>query len=150
MSAGLTSADPAILEPTPETAPFWAALAEGRVVARRCSSCATLHPTPRHVCPRCGATDGTWEELPDEARLYSVTVVSHPPPGRSDLPSPYAIGLVDFPSTGHRMLALIDAPGGRAPPIGDRLSLHPVRSGGTVLPGFRSRAARSEPLSEDT
>jgi uncharacterized OB-fold protein len=126
---------PALPEPTQETAGFWKALEEGRLVARRCAACGRLHPTPRRFCPACGSEDGTWDALPDTASIFSVTVLQHPPPDRPYLPKPTVLAIVAWPD-GHRMLALIDTARPAEAAIGDALSFRPWRRDGVVLPAF--------------
>ncbi|WP_170134955.1 Zn-ribbon domain-containing OB-fold protein [Acuticoccus kandeliae] len=128
------------MEATPETQPFWDALADGRLIARRCAACGTVQRTPRLVC-RCGSEEGAWFDLPATARLESFTTVAHAPHDQPALPSPYTLGLVSFPAVGHQMLALITHAGPLA--VGDALTFAPFRSGDTILPGF-------VPASEDT
>ena len=123
-----------MIEPTPETAPFWEALAAGRLTARRCAGCGAVQPTPRAIC-RCGSADGEWIELPAKAELVSFTTVSYPPPGRDYLPAPYTLGIVRYPQFDHQLMALIEA-GGAAPRIGAIVRLQPYRNGGVVLPQF--------------
>ncbi len=123
-----------MIEPTPETAPFWTALAEGRLTARRCTACGRIQPTPRAIC-RCGGEDGEWIDLPAEAELVSFTTVSQPPPGRDYLPAPYTLGVVRYPALDHQLMALIDATGA-APAIGATVRFRLFRNGDVVLPQF--------------
>jgi uncharacterized OB-fold protein len=129
----------ALPERTPETAGFWQALDEGRLVARRCTACGRLHPTPRRFCPSCGSEAGAWEERPDAASIFSVTVLQYPPGDRPYLPKPTVLAIVAF-ADDHRMLALIDTAQPQAAAIGDALSFRPWRREGIVLPAFVRRA----------
>ena len=38
---------------TDDSAPFWEAARDGRLVAQRCAGCGELHHPPRPECPRC-------------------------------------------------------------------------------------------------
>ncbi len=59
---------------TPESAPFFAAAAEGRFLLRRCTHCHRTHWYPRAVCPFCfGAT--AWEEAVGRGTIYSYSVM---------------------------------------------------------------------------
>ena len=41
----------------PETAEFWQAAEQGRLVLKGCNNCGNAHWYPRAVCPHCGSTD---------------------------------------------------------------------------------------------
>jgi uncharacterized OB-fold protein len=124
-----------MIEPTAETEVFWRELAFGRLVGRRCSSCATLHPYPRRFCPHCGSEEGEWISLPTEATVYSYTLLADAPAERPYLTSPVVIAIVEFEG-GHRMLGLIDGPSDESLAIGQRVWFNPCRRGDLVLPGF--------------
>ncbi len=70
----------------PESAPFFAAAAEGRFLLRRCGACGKAHWYPRALCPFCfGET--RWEEASGEGVIYSYSVMRR-------APEPYAIAYV--------------------------------------------------------
>lgn len=58
-----------------ETAGWWEACLEHRLVVQRCTSCATTRHPPGPVCPSCRSMAAEWAELPGTARVYSFTVV---------------------------------------------------------------------------
>ncbi len=65
-------------EPSPETAPFWAAAANHRLLLHYCPSCGTwLHPQIA-LCP-CGSQSLEWKEASGHASLVSYTVVRRTP-----------------------------------------------------------------------
>jgi uncharacterized OB-fold protein len=65
-------------EPSPETAPFWAAVAEHRLLLRYCPLCGIwLHPQMT-LCS-CGSQSLEWREASGYARLVSYTVVRRTP-----------------------------------------------------------------------
>lgn len=67
-----------IPEPSPETAPFWTAAAEHRLLLRYCSLCGTwLHPQIA-ICS-CGSQALEWKEASGYANLVSYTVVRRTP-----------------------------------------------------------------------
>jgi len=69
------------------TRSFWNATQEGRLTARRCTSCDKLHWYPRPLCPFCQG-DTEWEPLSGNGTIYSVSVT------RRAGPIPYAIAYV--------------------------------------------------------
>ncbi|MCL5734996.1 MAG: Zn-ribbon domain-containing OB-fold protein [Actinobacteria bacterium] len=52
--------------------PFFAGLAEGRLLGSRCPVCDYVYATPRGHCMRCGGPT-EWHELPKEGRVHSFT-----------------------------------------------------------------------------
>lgn len=65
-------------EPSPETAPFWAAAAAHRLLLRYCPLCeAWLHPQMT-LCP-CGSQMLEWREASGYANLVSYVVVRRTP-----------------------------------------------------------------------
>jgi hypothetical protein len=90
-----------------DTAPFFAAAGEGRLVARRCADCGKYLHVPRAYCRYCGSWNTGFQEVSPHGRLYSWTVVRqqlHPA-----LPVPYTIVLVDVDDApGVRLTGRID------------------------------------------
>jgi hypothetical protein len=79
----------------PDTAPFWEACREHRLVAQRCDDCGAFRFPPSPVCDRCRSWSATWTPLPLPGRLYSWIVARHSVvPEFSDLP--YVVGVVEF------------------------------------------------------
>lgn len=82
--------------PTPDrdSAPYWAALAQGRLVLQRCRSCGRWTWPPRPICSGCHGDDLAWEEASGTGEVYSW-VVTHQPYG-ADLARevPYTVALV--------------------------------------------------------
>ena len=83
-----------------ETAPWWEAAAQHRLVVQRCTACgATRHP-PGPVCPVCRSLEAEWHELPGTGTIYTYTVVR-----QAFIPSladkiPYAVIAVDLDDAG--------------------------------------------------
>lgn len=82
---------PAITE---ETAPFWAAAAEGRLVVERCDDCGAESHPPRGICRACRGRSLTWVEITGPGTVHSFTV-NHQR-WLPDLEVPYAVVLVEF------------------------------------------------------
>ncbi len=79
---------------TEETAGFWAAAAEGRLVVERCTACGAESFPPREMCPSCRGRSMEVAEITSVGRIYSLTV-NHQR-WLPDLEVPYAIVLVEF------------------------------------------------------
>ena len=87
------------------TRPFTAAsfeqyLAEGKLMASRCSDCGTLNLPPRAICPRCHSENLQWTETSGKGKLAGFTVISIAPTfmieqgyGRDN---PYVSGVVEL------------------------------------------------------
>jgi len=80
---------------TEETAPFWAAAAEGRLVVEACESCGAESFPPRGMCRSCHGRSMRAQEITGPGRIYSYTVNYQR--WLPDLEVPYVIVLVEFP-----------------------------------------------------
>jgi uncharacterized OB-fold protein len=88
----ITGIPPAVTE---ETAPFWAAAREGRLVVERCASCGAESFPPRGMCRSCRGRVLGLAEVSEPGVIYSLTVnYQRWLPG---LEVPYAVVLVEFP-----------------------------------------------------
>ena len=120
----------------PETAGFWAAAAEHRLVVRGCASCGTERHLPRAFCAGCGTVSDHWVEVPPAGRLVSWTVVEHQVhPG---YPTPYTVLLVELEGRpGMRMVGQL--PGRPPAPLtaGQPMEAWFEQVGDTVLPQWR-------------
>ena len=75
-------------EPTPESRPYWAGLAEGRLMLQRCADCGRVRHYPRPLCEACLSFATDWVEASGAATLHSWTVAHHPyhPAFRAEAP----------------------------------------------------------------
>ena len=87
-----TGIPPAVTE---ETAPFWAAARDGRLVVERCASCGAESFPPRGMCRSCRSRDLGFAEVGGPGVVYSFTVNYQR--WLPDLEVPYAVVLVEFP-----------------------------------------------------
>lgn len=114
---------------TPESAPFFEAAKDGRLLIRRCGSCGKAHWYPRALCPFCfGET--AWEEASGEGRIYSYSVMRRAAPS-------YAIAYVTLAEGPTMMTNLVECDFD-ALAIGQsvRLAFKPSEDG-TPIPCFR-------------
>ena len=82
--------------PDPESAPYWEAAAEGRLVVQRCGACGHTYLYPRSACPRCWSEHTSWVDASGRGTVYSFTVIR-----RNDLPPfrdrvPYVVAIVEL------------------------------------------------------
>ena len=89
-------------------APFWAALAEDRLVAQRCDGCGGWQWGPEWICHRCLGDRLSFQQLDGveaSARIYSYERVWHPVHPALKEQGPYLVVLVEFPDAdGIRMV----------------------------------------------
>jgi uncharacterized OB-fold protein len=79
---------------TPETAAFWSAAAEGRLIIERCDACGADSFPPRGMCRNCRGRALSPVEVTGRGRIYSYTINYQR--WLPDLEVPFAIVLVEF------------------------------------------------------
>jgi uncharacterized OB-fold protein len=79
---------------TDDSAAFWTAAAEGRLVAQRCADCGRYRHPPRPMCPVCHSLAADVVELSGRGTVYSYAILHHPQHPAFDFPIP--IVLVDL------------------------------------------------------
>lgn len=93
-------------EITPLSAPYWQALAEGRLVCQRCRACGNRWLPARAECPRCLGADHEWVAASGRGRLVSWVVyrVAYHESLRDRLP--YNVAIVEL-AEGPRLITSI-------------------------------------------
>jgi uncharacterized OB-fold protein len=66
----------------PETRPWWEALAQGRLLIRRCADCGAAHHYPRTHCPFCRSANTGWQQAAGKGTVYAYTVMRRETPVR--------------------------------------------------------------------
>lgn len=95
--------------PDVDTAPFWAAAAEQRLVCRYDEDQDRYYHYPRERAPGTLSDRTSWREVSGRGVVYSFTVV-HQAAGRAFRERvPYVLALIDL-DEGARMMATVDAP----------------------------------------
>lgn len=82
--------------PDADTAPFWDACAQHRLVFQRCTDCGTLRFPPSPVCHRCRGWSFDWEDHHGHGRVHSWVVVHHAIPPSIAPDTPYVSALVEL------------------------------------------------------
>jgi uncharacterized OB-fold protein len=77
-----------------DTAEFWAATVEGRLLLRRCDSCGQAMWYPRSICPSCHSAATSWVEASGRGQIYSYTVTTR--------------GMDEFSSVGAYVVAYVE------------------------------------------
>ncbi len=88
------------------TRTFYAALRERRFRGTRCLACAHVPFPPRAFCPRCGASDVEWIDLPARGTLHAFTQQQR----AWRFVRPDVLGLVVLPGVAGFVLTKIGAP----------------------------------------
>ncbi len=124
-------------EPTPDTRPFWDALAEQRLILQQCAGCGKLRHYPRPLCDACFSMDVAWVEASGQGKVHSWTVTHHAfhPSFKGELP--YLLVTVDL-DEGVRMVSRLLAPPDEPLAIGTPVQVVFEDTGaGFTLPLFR-------------
>jgi uncharacterized OB-fold protein len=129
----VTRPDPIVTE---DSAAFWDAASESRLVAQRCAECQRLRHPPRPMCPYCGSLAVELTELSGHGVVYSYAVVHHPQHRAFEYP--VVVVLVDL-DEGVRLLSnLTDVPTADLR-IGMPVEVHFVPTvGGMAVPQFHA------------
>jgi uncharacterized OB-fold protein len=85
-----------------DSAPWWAALAENRLLLQRCGACSAPRLVPRALCNACGSFAWSWVQASGDGTVVSWTV-SHRTfqPGR---PAPFVVVLVRLAESANLIL----------------------------------------------
>jgi uncharacterized protein len=123
---------------TDDSAVFWDAAADGRLVAQACGECGRLRHPPRPMCPHCRSLAIDVVPLRGDGVLYSYAVLHHP---RSPLfDYPLLTALVDLDEGVRLVSDLVDV-GIDDIRIGMALTVTFVpTAGGRQVPVFRPAA----------
>jgi uncharacterized OB-fold protein len=93
---------------SPFTLPgFFDALAEGELLAARCTDCGRHLLPPRTACHACGSREVTIESQPRTGEVVSYTAVERPPSPFADL-APLTVAVVELDS-GARLTGRVTA-----------------------------------------
>ena len=111
--------------PTPVSEPFWAALAEDRLVIPRCESCGHWFFYPRERCPQCLSDAISWHEVSGAGTVFTYSIATQPTAPMFADEVPQIIAIVEL-DEGVRMTSTItDTPiealhvGARVEPVFD-------------------------------
>lgn len=114
--------------PTPDTAPFWAAAAQGRFLLRSCTECGKPHWYPRTLCPFCFSAELTWTEASGKGCIYSFSVMH-----RAEIP--YAVAYVTLEEGPTMLTNIVGAPFASLA-IGQPVAVSFVATAGAPVPCF--------------
>ena len=97
---------PPLPRPYQDTAEYWAAAREHRIVIQRCNSCGEHQFYPRGGCSHCLSSELEWREASGNGTIYSYSVNHRAPhPGFAD-DLPFVLAIVEL-EEGPRMMTNI-------------------------------------------
>lgn len=126
-------------EPNSVDAEFWAAIQRRELTIQTCEGCSHRQHPPFPVCERCRGTAFTWEPLSGSGKIFTYTVVHHPPTQALVDQVPYVLALIELEGgSGSRMLANVPIEGDPAEvSVGDPVLVHWLKlADGIVMPCF--------------
>ena len=82
-------------------APYFEAVAEGRLLLKRCGDCSKPHYYPRPICPFCMSDNTEWLEASGNGEIYAWSVQRRADP-------PYAIAYVTLAEGPTIMTSIVD------------------------------------------
>lgn len=119
-----------------DSADYFAAAAEGRLIFQKCGGCGAVQFPPRHHCATCWEADLSWTDSSGRGRVESFTIVRRAPlPAYRDQ-VPYVVAAIRV-EEGPRMIAALVGEDALDVAIGDAVSVgFAPGADGDVLPVF--------------
>ena len=74
---------------------FYKFLAQGKLMAGKCTRCGKIHLPPRPLCDNCFSQEFEWMEVSGKGKLLTYTVIHIAPPQFQAM-APYAVGIVQL------------------------------------------------------
>ena len=125
-----------------DSAPYWNAARERRLVIRKCKDCGALHFMPRHLCPNCWSDQLEWVDAKGTGTVHSCTVIHRASAPEFAARVPYVVALIDL-DEGPRMVSNVLGDDALQVRIGDRVELtFEDRGDGALLPQFKRVGAQ--------
>jgi uncharacterized OB-fold protein len=88
-------------QPNAETAAFWQAAEEGKLMIGKCNACAKVHYYPRTICPFCFSDKTELQQASGNGTIYTYSVMRR-------APIPYAIAYVTLSEGPTMMTNIVD------------------------------------------
>jgi uncharacterized OB-fold protein len=131
-----------------DSAPYWAAARERRLLIRQCSACGEFHFMPRYLCPTCWSDKLEWVESKGMGEVHSFTVIRRAPLASFAALGPYVVALIEL-DEGPKMIANVLGDDALSTRIGDRVQVtFEDRGEGALVPQFK-RISHSHPALRD-
>ena len=136
---GYFSDDMPVPSPNMDDAGFWEHCARRELRFQACADCGLLRHPPIPMCGACGSARVNWVAAPQEAEVYTYTVVHHASHECVASRLPYVVAVVSFPGLGDvRLITNITDIDPAQVRIGMRLRMWwDTLSDGSHVPRFR-------------
>lgn len=89
-----------------DSAPFWDACRQHRLVAQRCGRCGQFRWPPQGVCPNCASWEFAWQELSGRGHVAAYVVAHRAFDPAFSAEVPYVIAHVSLDGTDDRVIML--------------------------------------------
>lgn len=94
---------------------FWDGMAEGKVMATRCTRCGERYYPPQADCPKCLTSEMDWFEVGEQAVLKTYTESHLKPQGFTHYTEPYTIAIAET-TEGLKIMGWLEV--GKEPKVG--------------------------------
>ena len=94
----------------PDTAPYWKASTEHRLLIKLCTERGKHHFYPRELCPHCHSDAVDWVEAKGTGCIYSFTIARRPAGPSFKPDAPYVVAIVDLDEGARMMTNIIGSP----------------------------------------
>lgn len=84
--------------------PFWSGCEEQRLMFQKCRACGAFQSVPRQLCNECRADEFDWIESNGTGRIFTYTIVHHPPSPAMTDEVPYVVIVVKLDDCGGVLL----------------------------------------------
>ena len=74
---------------------FYRHLAQGKLMAGKCTRCGKIHLPPRPLCDKCYSQQFTWMEIQGKGKLLTYSII-HIAPQQFQQLAPYAVGIIEL------------------------------------------------------
>jgi uncharacterized OB-fold protein len=122
--------------PSPESAPWWEGLRQGRLLLQTCKSCGLVRHPPRWLCDACLDSAVEWRPASGHGRVHSWTVIHHAFHPSFVVDLPYVLIIADL-AEGVRLQAPLRGAGADQLTLGRAVRVvFESPADGWVLPAF--------------
>lgn len=118
-----------------DSAAYWQAAKNNKLMLRRCNACGEVHFMPRYLCPACWSEDLEWFEAKGKGKVHSFSIIRRASSAAYATRVPYVVALIDL-DEGPRMMSNIIGPDALDIAIGDAVTLEFEERGDAKLPQF--------------
>lgn len=119
-----------------DSAPYWEAANDGRLVLQKCDACDHVFFMPRHLCPECWSDQKSWIDAEGTGTVHSFSVIHRAPLPAFRADVPYVVALIDL-IEGPRMMSNIVGDEALDVEIGSPVTLCFETRGDSKVPQFK-------------